>query len=98
MSNDGYGIKPEWREAWAYSNKWQNPQIIERRIADLAVHLLAALMQERFKREHGLDGRQGLVWCLQCNYGDVHRTAPPDPRHNYIYADWLAAAKGWFER
>ena len=73
-----YGIKPEWASTW---RDWQSQLGLSevREMADLAVHLLAGWMRERFEREHADD----LVLMDDCR----------DMRHDYTDDDWLAEAR-----
>lgn len=94
--SDDYGIKPEWKEAWriiAGTRPTIGPLLHVDHLADGFLSLIAKLMESEFRREHRLDGRRDLVWCPECSYGDVHRVAPPDLRHNYDDAAWLEAAR-----
>lgn len=87
-------IKTEWLDAWRESQSLgitftRHPQIS---LADLAVFLLAKLLNSEFQLKHRVDKRSGQ-WCLDCSWGDIHRVEPPDPRHNFTFADWQAEAR-----
>ena len=88
-----YGIKPEWKEAWRWLSNARDylhgPKVADRMLAaaDLAAHLLAGWMRERFELEHWTCDADGN-YCAEC--GGVKEC---DPRHNYESDDWLREAR-----
>lgn len=61
-------------------------------LCDALVWALAQLRKSEFKREHHLFTDGHHVVCDSCSYGDVHKPAPPDPRHDWTDAQWREVA------
>lgn len=90
-----YGIKPEWKEAWKFTDKFcpGEGETHSCALVNFAVHLLAGWMRERFNHEHDvtyLDNGRGQFtepYCAECGRKNF------DPRHKFTADDWLRAAR-----
>ena len=83
-------IPEDGKKAWQITRQF--PGVSDQQICDLVVTLLAQLRKSEFKREHHLFTDGHHVVCDSCSYGDVHKPAPPDPRHDWTDAQWREAA------
>lgn len=76
-------ITKEESEAYVVGIQFPTPSMLGDMVRALRRHV-AAEMRLEFEKEHRLDCKR----CLTCSYGDVHRAAPPNPRHTYTADDW----------
>lgn len=104
MSANNYGISKEWAQAWeALKDNFPRPEPISTQldkiivdVTTLTLHLLAALMEAEFKREHTHCRAKQIVMLnpdrtfIEWYNGNE---SCYDPRHNNDHDAWLAAAR-----